>query len=182
MQRIQHYIYIDGDKLPETQIIEHEIKTTTETPIATKTYRYPHVHKDEVHKQIQNMLEEGIITHSTLPLSAPIWVVPKKQDASVQTKWRIVVDYRKLNDKTIDEKYSLPNITDILDSLGKAKYVSALDCYSGFHSIKIKPEDAHKTAFSTDLGHYQFNRMSFGFKNAPATYQRLMNTVLRPCL
>lgn len=124
------------------------------------------------------MLDQVIITNSTSPWSAPIWVVPKKADASGIKKWRIVIDYRALNSVTIPDSFPLPNITDILDQLGNANYFSCLDCYSGFHSIKIKAEDAHKTAFSTDLGHYQFQRMPFGLKNAPATFQRLMNNVL----
>lgn len=169
---------LEGDKLLETSIVEHSIKTISETPIATKTYRYPQVHKNEVHRQIQDMLDQDIISHSTSPWSAPIWVVPKKTDASKKQKWRVVVDYRGLNSVTIHDHYPLPNITDILDQLGNAKYFTCLDCYSGFHSVKIKEEDKHKTAFSSDIGHYQFNRMPFGLKNAPATYQRLMNTVL----
>lgn len=176
-QNYHSIFYLPGDTLPETSIIEHEIKTTDNTPIQAKSYRYPHAHKEEVHRQIENMLEQGIISHSNSPWSAPIWVVPKKKDASGKTKWRVVVDYRALNNKTIQDSFPLPNITDILDQLGNSKYFSCLDCYSGFHSVKIKEEDAPKTAFSTDVGHYHFNRMPFGLKNSPATYSRLMNTI-----
>jgi len=77
--------------------------------------------------------------------------------------------------KTIGDAYPLPNITDILDQLGNAKYFSVLDLVSGFHQIPKDPKDASKTAFSTPYGHYQFKRMPFGLKNAPATFQRLMD-------
>ena len=124
------------------------------------------------------MLDQNIISPSTSPWTAPIWIVPKKIDASGERKWRIVIDYRKLNDITIGDTYPIPNITEILDQLGKSKYFSTLDLASGFHQIKMSPEDAAKTAFSVPQGHFQFNRMPFGLQNAPSTFQRLMNTVL----
>lgn len=98
----------------------------------------------------------------------PVWIVPQKQDASEKKKWRIVFHYRKLNTLTIGDFYPFPNITDILDQ--HSKYFSIIDLTSGFHQIKMSPTDAEKTAFSTPSGHYHFNRMPFGLKNAPATF------------
>lgn len=91
----------------------------------------------------------------------------------------MVIDYRKLNENTIDDKYPLPNISDILDKLGKCNYFSTLDLANGFHQIEMRQEDIPKTAFSTDTGHYEFRRMPFGLKNAPSTFQRVMNNILR---
>lgn len=171
--------YCEGTPLTFTNQIKHKINLTDETPIFTKTYRYPEIHRKEVHTQINKMLQDGIIQNSTSPWSSPIWVVPKKLDASGKRKWRIVVDYRKLNQKTIDDKFPLPNITDILDKLGKAQYFTTLDLANGFHQIEMHKDDIPKTAFSTDTGLYEFRRMPFGLKNAPSTFQRVMNNVLR---
>ncbi|XP_045456466.1 uncharacterized protein LOC123666419 [Melitaea cinxia] len=99
-------------------------------------------------------------------------------DASGQRKWRVVIDYRRLNDITIGDSYPIPNISEILDQLGKCKYFSTLDLSSGFHQIKLAEADAPKTAFTVPQGHFEFTRMPFGLKNAPSTFQRLMNTAL----
>lgn len=100
------------------------------------------------------MLEQDIISPSISPWSSPIWVVPKKLDASGQRKWRVVIDYRKLNDVTIGEVYPIPNVNEILDQLGKSQYFTTLDLASGFHQIPINPADAPKTAFSVPQGHF----------------------------
>ena len=171
--------YCDNIPLSFTNKINHKIRTKDDTPIFTKSYRFPEVHRAEVKDEISKMLEQDIIQPSISPWSSPIWVVPKKLDASGKKKWRLVIDYRNLNMRTIDEKYPLPNITDILDKLGKANYFTTLDLASGFHQILVDPEDIEKTAFSTEGGHYEFKRMPFGLKNAPATFQRVMDNVLR---
>jgi hypothetical protein len=118
--------HLECDTLTHTDSIVHEIPTTSSVPVSAKTYRYPEVHKKEVDKQISKMLNEGIIKPSTSPWNAPLWIVPKKASASGEIKWRVVVDYRRLNDITVGDAYSLPNIADILDQLGNSKYVTVL--------------------------------------------------------
>lgn len=171
--------YLDGEKLTFTNRIKHKIKTTDESPIYTKSYRYPYVHRDEVRTQISDMLEQGIIRPSESAWSSPIWVVPKKTDASGIKKWRIVIDFRKLNDKTIDDKYPIPNINDVLDKLGKCQYFTTLDLASGFYQVEMDADDIHKTAFNVENGHFEFLRMPMGLKNSPSTFQRVMDNVLR---
>lgn len=128
-----------------TNAIKHRIETRDDTPVYTKSYRYPYCHREEVQKQIREMLAQGIIRHTISPWSSPIWVVPKKQDASGKQKWRLVIDYRKLNEKTVDDRYPIPNITEILDKLGRCQYFSTLDLTSGFHQIEVDPRDKQKT-------------------------------------
>lgn len=104
------------------------------------------------------------------PYNFPVWVVPKKPDSQGNKRWRMVINFRKLNEKTIGDAYPLPNIVEILDQLGGAKYFSTIDLASGFHQIPMDPQHAHKTAFSTPHGHYEYARMPFGLKNAPSTF------------
>ena len=126
----------------------------------------------------RNMLENNKIVHSDSPYNSPVWVVPKKPDPQGNKRWRMVINYRALNEKTVGDAYPLPNIIDILDQLGGAKYFTVLDIAVGFHQIEGEPGDRHKTAFSTPFGHYEFNGMPFGMKNAPATFKKIMDRVL----
>nr|XP_034195201.1 uncharacterized protein LOC117611376 [Osmia lignaria] len=104
--------------------------------------------------------------------------LPKKENTQGNKSWRLVIDFRKLNEKTISDAYPLPNLVDILDQLGSANYFSIFDFKSSFHQIPMHLDDKHKTAFSTPFGHFQFKRMPFGLKNAAGSFQRLMNNVL----
>lgn len=171
--------HIEGNQLTFTSKIKHSIKTSDEIPVYTKSYRYPEVHRNEVQRQISSMLEQKIIRPSHSPWSSPIWVVPKKRDASGKTKWRVVIDFRKLNEKTIGDRYPLPNINELLDKLGRCQYFSTIDLASGFYQVEMSEEDIPKTAFNAENGHYEYLRMPMGLKNSPATFQRIMDNILR---
>ena len=90
------------------------------------------------------MLDKAIIEHSDSPFNSPLLIVPKKKDASDKEKWRIVIDFRKLNEQTLQDTYPLPNIDEILDQLGEAKFFSAFDLSSGFHQIPMTEQDKLK--------------------------------------
>ena len=173
--------HFPNDKLTCTSTIEHAIPTPNIDPqraINVKSYRIPKVHSDEVHRQTEQMLSDCVIQHSSSPWDSPIFVAPKKLDSSCKRKWRVVVGFHKLNYATVGDSFPILVISDVLDSLGKSKYFSTVDCVSGFWRIPVRREDRPKTAFSTEYGHFEYKSMPFGLKGAPATFKRLMSTVL----
>ena len=127
IKKYSELFFREGDNLTSTTEIEHEIRTTTEEQLNSKLYRYPPKHEEEVRKQIKEMEEQGIIRKSNSRYSSPLIVIPKKVDNSGKKKFRIVIDYRKLNEITIDDKFPLPNIDSLLDKLGRTQYFTTLD-------------------------------------------------------
>ena len=129
----------------------------------------------ELKLQLQEPLEKRFIRPSVSPWGAPVLFV-KKKDGTL----RLCIDYRQLNKLTIKNKYLLPRIDDLFDQLKGASIFSKIDLRSGYHQLRIKDVDVHKTAFRTRNGHYEFLIMPFSLTNAPTAFTDLMNRVFRP--
>ena len=163
----------DDSEVGRTHRAQFHIHTKASVPVAIKLRRTPFSLRSEVHQQIKNMEERGVIEPSTSPYSAPILLV-SKADGS----YRFCADFRALNDATITEIFPLPSVRECLDSLHGSNLFTTLDMYSGYWQIPIAKGHRHKTAFSTESGHWQFCVMPFGVKNAPAVFVRLMADIM----
>lgn len=171
---------IADTNLPYNTNVLATIRTETQNPVWTKSYPYPFNLTPFVNKEIENLIHNGIIKRSNSPYNAPVIIVDKKgHDENGEKKHRLVIDFRKLNSITIADRYPIPEISVVLSNLGNAKYFSTIDLESGFHQIKIHPEDTEKTAFSINNSKYEFLRMPFGLKNAPSIFQQALDDILK---
>lgn len=164
--------------LPPAREVEHAIDLVPGAePFARSPYRLSQDEEEEMKKQISALLDAGLIKESVSSWASPILFVRKKSQ-----ELRMCVDYRILNKSTIKDRYPLPNISELLDAVARHKYYTKLDLRSGYHQVRLRPEDTYKTAFSSKLGLYEYLVLPFGLCNAPSTFSRLMATLFRDLL
>ena len=175
-QKYTDIFALETDMITSNNFYEQKLRLKDPTPVFIKNYKLPHSQKPEMARQVQKLLDDDIIEPSQSEYNSPLLLVPKKSlPHDTEKRWRLVIDYRRVNDKLVADKFPLPRIDDILDNLGKAKYFSCLDLVSGFHQVPLHPESRDITSFSTDNGSYRFKRLPFGLKIAPNSFQRMMN-------
>lgn len=147
-----------------TRDIEHRIPLKENTdPVNVRPYHYAYLQKDEIERQVHNMVTAGIIRPNSSLFSSPVLLV-KKKDGS----WRFCTDYRALNAVTVNGKFPIPTVEDMLDELNGAKVFTKLDLTAGYHQVRMHPSDIHNTAFWTHNGHYDTSSCLSGY----ATHHR----------
>ena len=161
-------------KEPVVSHAHHEIHLKDNVPVSQPARRLPYKQRKEILTQIDELLENDIIEPSTSPYSSPI-VTVKKKDGS----YRMCVDYRALNAKTVPFTFPIPRIDELLDKLHGGAVFSVLDLKNGYHHIPIKEEDRAKTAFVLPNAKYQWKRMPFGLVGAPYSFAATMTDILK---
>ena len=142
-------------------------------PVKTRVRRLSPEQLSFVKKEIGALLDAGVLIPSSSPFASAIHIVPKKQPG----QFRMVGDYRALNNITQPDRYPLPFISDVMDSLKGCIVFSKFDCLKGYHQISVNPKDRHKTVIITPIGFFEYTTMSFGLGNSGNTFQRFIDEV-----
>ena len=175
--QLQETLALHGNILTKqpglTNLTKFEIDTGSAEPIQQRPYSTPVMLKPKVDEEITWLLEQGFIVPSSSPWALPI-VTVRKPDGSA----RLCVDFRKVNALTKQTPFFMPRVEEVIEGIGRAAYISKLDLSKGFYQVALTEEAKLKTAFTCHRGAFQFTRMPFGVKNAPACFQALMQKVL----
>ena len=165
----------DQEKPNVVPDVKHKIIIEpNQKPILQKRYRESPDKKEFIKKEIEKMLKANRIRESYSPWASPVTLAKKKNNS-----YRFCIDYRKVNAVTKSDAYPLPRIDELLERYQTAKWFTSMDLASGFHQVEMEESDKEKTAFICSEGLYEFNVMPFGLKNAPGTFQRMMDKILK---
>lgn len=154
-----------------------KISLKDKIPVYVKPYRSSPKMRNDVNTHVQGLIKAGIVEPCKSAYGAPVFTVPKKQNKS-----RFVVDYRELNKKVVNDKFPLPRIDNILQSLENKQFFSTMDMNNGFFQVKVDSNDRHILAFNTQFGTFTFCSLPQGFKNSPPEFQRTQNTIFADLL
>ena len=171
---ITQYREVFPDVPSKTNLIEHDVDVGDSAPIKQHPYRVSPIKKELLDKEVQYMLKNDIIEESQSNWSSPCILVPKHDGG-----FRFCTDFRKVNDKTKSDSFPIPRIADCIDQIGNAKFVSTFDMLKGYWQVPLTQRAREISAFVTPSGLYQYKVMPFGMKNAPATFQRMVNKLVR---
>ena len=171
---ITQYREVFPDVPSKTNVIEHDVDVGDSAPIKQHPYRVSPMKKELLDKEVQYMLKNDIIEESQSNWSSPCILVPKHDGG-----FRFCTDFRKVNDKTKSDSFPIPRIADCIDQIGNAKFVSTFDMLKGYWQVPLTQRAREISAFVTPSGLYQYKVMPFGMKNAPATFQRMVNKLVR---
>ena len=125
-------------------------------------------------EEVDYLLKHGLATPSKSPWASPCLLAPKEGGSM-----RFCTGYRKVNTVTVKDSYPLPRVDDVTDAIGNAKFVTKIDLFKGYYQVELSDNAKEISAFITPFGLYEYTVMPFGMCNAPSTFQRIINLIIR---
>ena len=172
---LNSHLSLFSDQPKQCTLLQHDVELIPGTvPIRQHAYRMSPARKEALRAEVTYLLKNGFVEPSKSPWASPCLLVPKEDGST-----RMCTDYRKVNSKTIKDSYPLPRLDDIIDSIGEARFVTKLDLMKGYYQIELTDRAKIISAFITPFGLFQYKVMPFGMTNAPSTFQRLINEIIR---
>ena len=172
---LSEYDEVFQNRPGKTTVIDHDIEMEPGViPVRQRPYRIPQAKLEKAKREVEMMLELGVIEESNSPWSSPFILVPKPDGTP-----RFCVNYKKVNKLSKFDAYPMPLMEEVIERIGPAKYIVKLDLCKGYWQVPLTERSKQYTAFATPTGLYQFKYLPFGLHGAPATFQRMMDHLLR---
>ena len=173
---IELYPNLTSDFPGRCNVLLHDVELFPDckSPVRQAAYRVNPAKKEIMKKEVDFLLANNLAEPSKSPWASPCLLVPKSD-----TSWRFCTDFRKINRMTIPDSFPLPLIEDLIDAIGESKFVTTLDLQKGYYQIGLTQRAKEISAFVTPFGLYQYLVMPFGMRNAPATFQRVINYTIQ---
>jgi len=166
--------------MPIRKVWDHAIDVKEDfKPSKAKVYPLSRNEREEVQKFVDKHLKKGYIRPSKSQQTSPVFFVGKKDRGKKDRGKHMVMDYRKLNRQTVKNNYPLPLITELVDNMGSKRVLTKMDLWWGYNNVRVKEGDEWKAAFTIHVGSFEPVVMFFGMTNLPATFQAMMNEILR---
>ena len=172
--KYRHVFSRDDNDIGTTTVIKHQIVPKNDKVVYRRQYKHTEEQHQQIDKEVQKLLDSGVIKESMSPYNSPVLMVPKKEAG----KWRFCLDCRYINDLTEDQYFPIPRVDEVLDSLSGAEVWSVVDMTSGYHQVELTGKTSEMCAFSTRKGHFQYTKLPMGLCGSGMTFQKMVTLLL----
>ena len=175
LMKYRHVFSMDDHDIGTTDVITHRIIPKSDKVVYRRQYRHTEEQHKEIDKEVQKLLDTGVIKESMSPFNSPVLMVPKKETG----KWRFCLDCRYINDLTADQYFPIPRVDECMDSMTGMEIFSTADMTAGYHQVKLAKEASEMCAFSTRKGHYQYTKLPMGLRGSGMTSEDGDSAIVR---
>ena len=168
--KFKHVFSKNDNDIGTTNVVKHKIVPRSDKIVYRRQYKHTEAQHQEIDKEVQKLLDCGVIKESMSPYNSPVLMVPKKEEG----KWRFCLDCRYINDLTEDQYFPIPRVDEVLDSLSGMEVFTVVDMTAGYHQVELEGKTSEMCAFSTRKGHFQYAKLPMGLRGSGMTFQKMV--------